>query len=340
MFKHQSSGRKPAAKVRPFKAHFAALLAMVCLFGSGNSAFAQPYPNKPLRFVVPMAAGGSVDIVSRSVAQVLSQKLGQSIVVDNKPGAGGSLAAAYVSSAAPDGYTVFVADTGQLSINPSLYKKLPYDTNKLFVPVTEAVAAPLYLAVNSELPIKSVQELIAFTKAQSAPLTFASTGVGSVHHLGMEYLASKTGMKVNHIPYKGGSPAATALAAGEVQAAFLALSSLKPFLASGKVRILAVGTSQRNPATPDIPTVTEAGVTDFSVAVNIGFVLPPNTPDAIAQKLHNGILEALGAPEVQKQLASLGFVPIGNTSAQFGQNIQNDLAKYRTMIKLTGASAE
>lgn len=340
MFTYQNSHSQHATQAYFIKDLCLALLAIVCLFGSISSAFSQPYPNKPLRFVVPMAAGGSVDVVSRSVAQVLSQKLGQSIVVDNKPGAGGSLAAAFVSNAAPDGYTVFVADTGQLSINPSLYKKLPYDTNKLFVPVTEAVAAPLYLAVSSEVPVKSVQDLIAFTKSQSAPLTFASTGVGSVHHLGMEYLASKTGMKVTHIPYKGGSPAATALAAGEVQAAFLALSSLRPFLASGKVRVLAVGTSQRVPATPEIPTVTEAGVSDFSVAVNIGFVLPPNTPDAIAQRLHRDILEALGTPDVQRQLASLGFVPIGNSSAQFGKNIQADLAKYRAMIKLTGATAE
>ncbi len=340
MFTRPDFPGKSTLHARSINKFLAAMLTTVCLLGASSFTVAQPYPNKPLRFVVPMAAGGSVDVVSRSVAQVLSQKLGQSIVVDNKPGAGGSLAAAYVANAAPDGYTVFVADTGQLSINPSLYKKLPYDTTKLFVPVTEAVAAPLYLAVNSELPIKSVRELIALTKAQSAPLAFASTGVGSVHHLGMEYLASKTGMKLNHIPYKGGSPAATALAAGEVQAAFLALSSLRPFLASNKVRILAVGTSQRNPATPEIPTVMEAGVSDFSVAVNIGFVLPPNTPDAIAQKLHRDILEALGTPEVQKQLASLGFVPIGNTSAQFGQNIQTDFAKYRAMIKLTGASAE
>ncbi|CAN5514369.1 tripartite tricarboxylate transporter substrate binding protein [soil metagenome] len=306
----------------------------------GPTAFAQAYPDRPVRFVVPMAPGGSVDVVSRAVAQVLAQRLGQSVVVDNKPGAGGALAASFVSGAAPDGYTVFVADTGQLAINPSLYKKLPYDARMPFVPVTEAVAAPLYLVVNSSLPVNTVQEFIAYAKAQNAPLAYGSTGVGSVHHLGMEHLASATGIKVNHIPYKGAAQSSAAVAAGEVQAAFSALPSLRPLIAAGKVKVLAVALPARTALTPEVPTIAESGVKGFDASVTIGFVLPPRTSDAIAQRLQREIIQALATVEVQKQLAALGLVPMGNTSAQYGQNIESDTVKYRDLIKLTGATAE
>jgi tripartite-type tricarboxylate transporter receptor subunit TctC len=312
---------------------------MMCLLVSW-AAMAQTYPDKPIRFVVPMAPGGAVDTVSRSVANVLSKKIGQTVVVDNKPGAGGSIAAGFVANATPDGYTVFVADTGQLSINPSLYKKLPYDTSKNFVAVTEAVAAPLYLAVNAELPIKSVQELIAYGKAAKLPLAYGSVGVGSVHHLGMELFVSKSGIKANHIPFKGASQSAVALASGEVQVALSAMPSLKPLVTAGKVRLLAVTTAQRVPQTPDIPTVAESGVAGYSVAVNVGFVLPPNTPEAIANSLYREMTDVLNTAEVQTQLTNMGLVMMRSSPRDYANAIKEDTDKYRALIKATGAVAE
>ncbi len=309
---------------------------MVCTL----PALAQSYPDKPIRFIVPMAPGGAVDSVSRAVAQALSKKMGQTVLVDNKPGAGGSIAAGFVSNAPPDGYTVFVADTGQLSINPFLYKKLPYDTSKGFVAVTDAVAAPLYLAVNADLPIKSVQELLAYARTAKDPLAYGSVGVGSVHHLGMELLVSKTGIKATHIPFKGSSQAAVALASGEVQMALSAMPSLKPLVSAGKVRILGVTTPQRVAQTPDVPTVSESGVSGFSVAVNVGFVLPPNTPEAIVTSLYRDMSDVLAQPEVQTQLTSMGLVMLKSNPRDYANAIKEDADKYRALIKSTGAVAE
>lgn len=319
---------------------FLVCLGLAALMGGTLSASAQSYPDKPIRFVVPMAPGGAVDSVSRAVAHALSKKMGQTVVVDNKPGAGGSIAAGFVSNAAPDGYTVFVADTGQLSINPFLYKKLPYDTSKGFVAVTDAVAAPLYLAVNADLPIKTVQELVAYAKTAKEPLAYGSVGVGSVHHLGMELLVSKTGIKATHIPFKGASQSAVALASGEVHMALSAMPSLKPLVTAGKVRILGVTTPQRVAQTPDVPTVSESGISGFSVAVNVGFVLPPNTPEAIVNALYRDMSDVLANPEVQTQLTTMGLVMLKSNPRDYANAIKDDADKYRALIKSTGAVAE
>ena len=323
----------------PLTRRWRALAAAVALVaGLGTAGAAQDYPSQEIHFVLPMAPGGGVDTVSRAVAQKLSERIGQPVVVQNKPGAGGLIAASYVARAQPDGYTVFVADTGQLSVNPSLYKNVPYDTSKPFVPVTEAVSAPLFLAVNAALPVHSVQELIDYAKAH--PQTpFGSTGVGSVHHLGMQLLATRAGLDMVHVPYKGASQSTMALVAGDVPVALSALPSLRGHLEAGKLRLLAVATPERSVLMPDLPTIAESGLKDFSVAVNIGFVLPPATPDSIAQYLYEQIGEVMKDPALQKQLMTMGLVPMMNTPAEYGRNIEADTVKYREVIEASGATA-
>jgi tripartite-type tricarboxylate transporter receptor subunit TctC len=314
------------------KALCAAAAAAFALTSTGASA--QAYPDKPIRFIVPMAPGGGVDVISRLVGQQLATQIGQPVIVENKPGAGGAVAAGFVARSDPDGYTIFVADTGQLSINPSLYKKLSYDADKPFVPITEAVTTPLFLAVNASLPVRSVKELVAYAKANHT--SYGTTGVGSVHHLGMESFALQTGVKLIHVPYKGAAQAVVALATGEVDAAFSALPSLKPHLDSGKIRVIAVTTPNRVPLMPDVPTVAESGVPNFDVSVNIGFVLPPGTPQNLATRLHGDFIKALSAPEIRQKVAALSMVYRGSSQQQYTQQIKEDTVKYRKVIDSTG----
>lgn len=326
--------------IKGFWRRCALWLVTVGMSTTASLSWSQNFPDKPIRFVVPMAAGGSVDVVARAVAVPLAKRVGQPIVVDNKPGAGGSIAAGFVANASPDGYTVLVADTGQLSINPSLYKKLSYDPSRRFVPITEAVSAPLYLAVNAELPVKSVQELIAYARAAKAPLSFGSVGIGSVHHLAMEMFLTRTNLKMTHIPFKGASQSAVALAAGEVQLAISAMASLRPLIAAGKVRLLAVTSPKRAPQSANVPTIAESGVPGYAVTANVGFVLPPSTPPAIADALYREILSMLDTDEVQTQLTSMGLVMLKTAPAEYAKTIQEDTEKFREAIRITGASAE
>jgi len=281
-----------------------------------------------------MAPGGAVDTIARLVGQQLATQLGQPVVVENKPGAGGAVAAGFVARSTPDGYTVFAADTGQLSINPSLYKSLPYDASKPFVPVMEAVTTPLFMAVNASLPVHSIAELITYAKTHS--LSYGSTGIGSVHHLSVESLAQQTGMKLTHIPYKGASLAAVALAANEVNLAAGSLSSLRPYLESGKIRLIAVTTRSRSPVVPNVPSVAESGVAGFDVAVGIGFVLPPGTSQDVASRLHEGLTKAMAAPEIKQKLDALGWEIRAGSQQQYEQQIRNDTAKYRRVIDTAG----
>lgn len=316
----------------------AAITGAALAIGS-TAAVANDYPSRDVTFVVPMAPGGGVDSVSRTVAQMLSQSIGQPVIVENRPGAGGVIAASYVARAEPDGYTIFVADTGQLSVNPSLYENLPYDPDTSFVPVTEAVAAPLFLAVGADVPVESVEELIEYAK-ENPGTAFGSTGVGSVHHLGMQLLSSQADLDLMHVPYKGASPLTTALVSGEIPMALSALPSLRGHLDSGAIRLLAVATPERTELMPEVPTIAESGVDDFSVGVNIGFVLPPESPQHIADYLYEQISEVLADNELRERLMQMGLVPMGNTPKEYAANIQADTELYRGVIEASGARVD
>lgn len=309
----------------------AALLLGVGLMLAGG-AHAQTYPEREIRFIVPMAPGGGVDTLARLTAQALSQKVGQSVIVENRAGAGGVLAASYVSRAAPDGYTVFVADTGQLAINPWLYKELPYDTRQGFTPVTEAVSTPLFLAVNGKVPADSVKDLIAYLKKKPGQ-PFGSTGVGGVHHLGLQTFSARTGTDLVHVPYKGAAPSVAALVAGEVPMLLSAWPSLKGFATNGQVKILAVATAERTKLKPDVPTIAESGLAGFSATPTIGFLLPPGAQQPIVSKLHQALVDVLKDPALSEKLLSMGLVPIANSPAEYAGNIEAESAKYRAIIE-------
>ena len=337
MFQPRVDATTFLSRRRFIKKNFA-VAAAVAIALPGAGAFAQDYPNKPITFIVPMGPGGGVDTISRLVGQQLSSQIGQSVVVENKAGAGGAVAASFVARANPDGYTVFVADTGQLSINPSLYAKLPYDASKPFVTITEAVVTPLFLAVNADLPVKSVKDLVDYAKKNS--VTYGTTGVGSVHHLSMERLASQSGVKLTHVPYKGAAQAVVALSAGEVNVAFSAMPSLKPHVEAGRVRIIGVSSSSRLPLLPDMPTVAEQGLPGFDAAPGIGFVLPPGTPDAIATRLHGEFVKALAAPKVKQTIEAMSMVPRNSTPQEYAKQVQTDADKYRQVIQKVGIKFE
>ena len=235
--------------------------------------------------MVPYGAGGSPDVIARVLGQRLAENLGQQVVVDNRPGAGGIIAAEIVAKSPADGYTLFIADTGHVAINPSLYPKLPYDPLRDFTPVTLAVSTPLFLAANAALQIESVKQFIDYAKAKPGVL-YGSSGNGSSHHLGMELFRLLTGVSMTHVPYKGVAQSVPAVITGDVAVIFAALPSLAPHVKTGKIRLIAVGTAKRTPIMPDVPTVAESGAPGFEIDADIGFLAPTGTPREVVAKLN------------------------------------------------------
>jgi len=314
---------------------FAILLAgVVAAFTSGN-AEAQAYPNQPVRIVVPFAAGGAVDSVARIIGQKMSESLGQSVVIENKPGAGGNLASDTVARAAPDGYTVLLTTNGQ-AISPSLYRSLPFDVMKDFIPVTQLIESPLLVVASKSLPANSLKEVIALAKQKPGSLNYGSTGVGNPIHLSMEMLKSATGVDIPAVPYRGDAPLNTALIAGEVQLAVVPVATGRVNVENKLVKGLAVTTAQRAKALPDLPTVAEQGVPGFDVASWQGFFVPANTPREIVQRLYQEAKKALDTPEVRERLKTLVAEPIGSTPEDFARKFKDDVAKYARIVKEAG----
>lgn len=298
-----------------------------------GSAIAQ----KTLRFVVPYGAGGAPDVMSRTVADKLSQRLGHPVIVDNRPGASGIIAAQAVQQAAPDGQTLFVADTGHFAINVSLHPKLPYDPRKDFVPVIEAIGSPLFLAVNSALPVHNVKELLALAKAKPEGLSYGSSGNGSVHHLGMAQIKAISGANLTHVPYKGVAQSVPAVLSGDVAAAFFGLPSILPHVKSGKARL--IGVTERTPLMPEVVPVGEQ-LPGFNVRVTVGFLAPAGTPADVVTRLNGDIAAVLGMPEVEERLRTLGIDKIAGTPEAFRDVIRADIERYAKIVKETGARAD
>jgi len=292
---------------------------------------AQEFPSRPFRFVVPYGTGGGPDVIARVIAQRLGQNLGLSVVVDNRPGAGGIIAAEIVKKAPADGYTLFVADTGHLSINPSLYPKLPYDPLRDFAPVTLAVTTPLYLVANAALPIQTVRQLIDYAKSHPG-VPFGSSGNGSVHHLGMELFKSLAGVDMTHIPYKGVAQSVPAVISGDVAVILAALPSVLPYVKAGKVRLLAVATPKRTLIMKDVPTIEEAGVPGYAIRVDAGFVAPAGTPNSVIARLNSEIVKVLAAPDIVQRLSPLGFEMIASTPEQYKETIRADTLIYGKLV--------
>ena len=270
-----------------------------------TSAYAQSYPNRPVRMVVPLSAGGFADVPARIIAPRLSEALGQSVFVENKPGAGATIGTDFVAKAKPDGYTLLFTGTPHV-ISPALYKNLPYDPLKDFASVMLVAAGPYVLVVNPQLPVKSVQELIALAKTQPGKIDYASSGNGSAQHLVSAMFASMAGIDLSHVPYKGSGPAMQDLISGQVKVSFAGIPNVMPSLRSGKLRALAVSTPKRSPDLPDVPTVAEAGVPGYDATLWLALLAPAGTPGEIVQKLYTEATRTLRESEVQKAIAATG----------------------------------
>lgn len=312
------------------------VLSAIALNFPAGAAGAEDYPNRPLRFIVPFPPGGGADTLARIVAQKLGDAWGQQIVIDNRAGAGGNVAAELAAKAPADGYTIFQGNVAH-AISVGLYKKLSYDLVKDFVPVTQLASIPFMLVVNPALPANSVKELIELVKAKPGQLNYASSGNGGPSHLAMELFKSMTGTDIRHIPYKGASPAATDLIAGQVQMMFFTLAAALPYVHSGRLRALAVASTKRVPAVADLPTVAEAGVPNFEASTWFGVLVPVGTAERIVTKLHAGMVTTLELPDVKERLANQGFEPVGSSPAQFGKYIKAEIPKWASVVKSSGA---
>ena len=295
--------------------------------------FAQNYPVKPVRLIVPFAAGGNVDITARQIAPGLSELLGQNFIVDNRVGAGGVIGAEAVAKAAPDGYTLMMGSNSTVSVAPSLYPKLAYHPVRDFAPVSLVATTPFVLVVHPSVPVKSVKELIALAKTKPGRLAMASGGTGSSNHLVGELFQSLTGAKFTHVPYKGAGPAGVDLMAGQVDLLFDQLSSSVGPLKSGRIRALAVTSAARTAVFPDIPTMKEAGVADFEVTNITGVLAPAGTPAEIITRLNAAILKVLGSASVKERFAGLALEPAPSSPDQFSAYIKEDFARWNKVVK-------
>lgn len=315
------------------------VLALAALVGVPlviEGAWAQTYPARSVRVLVGLAPGGGTDSVARVMTQKLSDVLGQSFVVDNRPSAGGNVAGELAARATPDGYTLIVVTPTHV-VNPSLYRDLRYDAIKDFAPIVRLVDAQYYLSVTNSLPVATLGELLVLAKSRAQPLSYASSGIGSANHLSGELFRTMAGIQLSHVPYKGGAPALTALIAGEVQVSFtsgVAIAHAK----AGRLKTLAVTGSKRTPLAPDIPTIGEAGVPGYEVVGWYGMCAPARTSKAVVERLNGTINRVL--PELRERYASLGMDLGGGTSEEFGSFLKQEREKWARVVKLSGAKVE
>ena len=312
-------------------------LAAQCLAGA---ALAADYPTKSIKLVVPYAPGGGADSVARIVAKKVSENIGQAIVIENKGGAGSIVGTDIVAKAEPDGYTLLLGQSGPISINPAVYKSLPYDPVKDFAPVTMTTAYPYILVVNSELPAKSLQEFVALAKSKPGAMNYGSTGVGAANHLVAELFNSKAGLKMTHVPYRGTALAVGDLLAGQLTMVFGDPISVLPHIKSGKLRALAVTSLQRSPVAPEVPTVAESGYPGFEALAWHGILAPARTPPAIIKKLNEEIAKALGDPETRALLVNQAMQTVGSTPEEFAAFIQKDIAIWKAVAAAANVTVE
>lgn len=298
-------------------------------------AHAQSYPTRPIRLIVPFAPGGTSDLVGRLVGARIGEGVGQTVVVDNRAGAGATIGTHLAATAPSDGYTVLVAHIG-LAINETLYAKLPYDALKSFTPISRIGSTPNAVVVKNALPVKTMQDFVALAKKEPGKLDYGSGGVGSTGHLSVALLEYVAGIKFNHVPFKGGGPSVTATAAGQVHFAIPALPTAAPHVKAGRLRLLAVTSAKRTPTMPDVPTVAESGVPEYTFDSWFGIFAPAGTPAPIIARLNGVIVKALGTPELREQLTRAGLDPEPSTPEEMGQILRADVAKWAKIIKSAG----
>jgi tripartite-type tricarboxylate transporter receptor subunit TctC len=298
------------------------------------------WPNKPIRLVVPFTPGGVTDTSARLIADYLGKRLGQNVVVDNKPGASGNIGTALVKSAAPDGYTLVLGFDGTMVINPHVFSKLPFDTLKDFTPIGKIGDATLILVAHPDTPVKTLADVIALSKTTLGGLSFGTSGTGGTPHIAGELLKLKTGAKLVHVPYKGGGQAMTDVVGGTIPLVYTAVAGAHGFVKSGRLRAVAVSSAKRSSALPDVPTFIEAGVPDFVVNSWVGLLAPVNLPPAIASRLNIDLNAVLNDPAVRERLRVLGIDATPGSADQFREEMRRDLARYGEVVKAAGISVE
>ncbi|HSV80584.1 MAG TPA: tripartite tricarboxylate transporter substrate binding protein [Ramlibacter sp.] len=308
------------------------LLALLLLTATAQCAVAQVYPGKPVRLVVPFPPGGSVDLVARLVGKSLQDALKQPFLVENKPGASGNIGAAFVANSAPDGYTLLVGSAGVFAANQFLYANPPFDPQKAFAPIMRIVDQPNILVVSAQSPVHSVKDLIAMAKARPGKVSFGSASVGSAQHFSTEIFMQQTGTRLLHVPYKGGAPALTDLMGGQIDMLFDTSPTALPYVKSGKLRALAITSSQRSPLLPDVPTMKEAGLPAFEVVTWTGIAAPAGTPQPVIDRINAAIKAALRG-DLSRQLAETSLIPVGDTPAAFREFIRKDADNYAKLVK-------
>jgi tripartite-type tricarboxylate transporter receptor subunit TctC len=319
-----------------FAAAAVGILSLAPMAAQAQAAF----PTKTITIVVPFSAGGTTDILARVIGQYMSKDLGQTVVVDNRAGAGGNIGAQVVARAAPDGHTLLMGTVGTHAINQSLYKKLAFDPIKDFTPLSRVALVPNLLVANPSQPFKNVKEMIAYAKANPGKVTFGSSGNGSSIHLSGELFKQMAGVDMQHVAYRGSAPALTDLLGGQIAVMFDNMPSAIGHVKSGKLHALAVTTPKRSPALPNVPTVAEAGVPGYEATSWFGLLAPAKTPAPVVARLNASILKALADPEVMKKMAEQGAEPRGEKPEQFAQFIQSETAKWGKIVKQSGATAD
>ena len=312
-----------------------AALTVLAAFG----ASAQQFPARPVRFLVPFPPGAGVDLVARQIGQKMAEHWGTAVVIDNRPGAGGTIALELVANARPDGYTILMGNLGTLALNPSLYKSLPYDPTKDFSPITQAVSVPEILVVNASLPVQSVQDLVALAKSKPGQINYGSAGIGSMPHLSGELFNALAKVQTTHVAYKGNPQATTDLLSGQVQMMFGNVLSLVPHVKSGKVRGLAVTAAKRVASMPSTPTMIEAGVPGYEATNWYGVLAPPRLPQSLVQNFHATIVKGLKSPELKGRLEQDGADVVGSTPSEFAAHIKREKARWAAVIRQAGIEA-
>ena len=319
---------------------WAPALVALAMLGAATAGLAQVYPVKPIRLVLPYPPGGGSDTIARPLAQKMSEGLGQQVVVENRGGAGGNIGMEAVARSASDGYTLVFALTAQLAVNPGLYPKLPYDPIRDYAPITLLGSGGYILVVHPSLPVKSVKELVAFAKARPGQIAYSSSGNGSGGHLAVELFNNMAGIRMLHVPYKGGGPALMDMIAGQVQLLFATQLASWPHVQSGRIRALAVSTAKRPASLPDLPTVAEAGVPGFDAGVWYAVLAPAGTSREIVMRLNGEIARVLSQPDYRNLLVNNTIEPIGSPPEELSQYIKSELVKWAKVIKDAGVRVD
>lgn len=320
-----------------------ALGTVIALFTAAlavSDAAAQQYPSRPIRLVVPFTPGGTTDIVARVVGNRLAEALGVQVVIENRPGAAGSIGAEVAAKSKPDGYTLFMGHIGTLAVNPALHAKLPYDPIRDFAPISMVTMVPNMLVVHPSLPVKAMKELIAFAKSRPGALAYGSTGTGGTPYLAVEYFKVMAGLSIVEIPYKGAAPMMTDLISGEISLTITGIPAVLPHVKSGRLRALAVSSAKRSAAVPELPTMSEAGLRGYEATAWYGILAPAGTAREILAKLNAEITSSLKHPDVADRLKSEGAEPGGSTPEQFAAFIKTETARWAEVIKTTGVKPQ